>query len=101
MKFIKSFALEFLVSIGLVIIFSLALIGLSKACHGQGLNSVFKYSTFYAAVNGGTSLGDDQTFSISSGLLEQQLIETPFDYSMSVGIRKIKRFGYENRANTF
>ena len=25
----------------------------------------------------------------------------PFDYSLSVGIRKIKRFGYENRANTF
>ena len=101
MKFIKSFVLEFLVSIGLVIIFSFALIAISKSCNGQGLNKIFKYSTFYAAVNGGTSLGDDQIFSISSGLLEQQIIEMPFDYSLSIGIRKIKRFGYENRANTY
>ena len=100
-KWLKSFTLQILVSLGLIIIFSFILIGMSKPCRGQGLNSVFKYSTFYAAVNGGTSLGDDQIFSISSGLLEQQIIEMPFDYSLSVGIRKIKRFGYENRANTF
>jgi len=101
MKWFKGFLLETLVSIGLVIIFSFLLIGISKSCNSQGLNKVFKYSTFYAAVNGGTSLGDDQIFSISSGLLEQQLIEMPFDYSLSIGLRKIKRFGYENRALTF
>ena len=69
--------------------------------NAQGLNKVFKYSTFYAAVNGGTSLSDDQIWSITSGQLEEDIVETPFDYSLSVGIRKIKRFGYENRANTF
>jgi|TARA_R100000027_G_C2243300_1_gene92646 hypothetical protein len=67
----------------------------------QGLHKIFKYSTFYAAVNGGTSLGDDQIWSVTSGFLEEQVIKTPFDYNVSVGIRKIKRFGYENRANTF
>lgn len=67
----------------------------------QGLHNVFKYSTFYAAVNGGTSLGDDQIWSITSGTLEEEIVETPFDYTISVGIRKIKRFGYENRANRF
>ena len=69
--------------------------------NAQGLKSIFKYSTMYAAVNGGTSLGDDQIWSVTSGTLEEQVIETPFDYTVSVGIRKIKRFGYENRANTF
>ena len=69
--------------------------------NAQGLKSIFKYSTMYAAVNGGTSLGDDQIWSVTSGALEEQVIETPFDYTVSLGIRKIKRFGYENRANTF
>jgi len=69
--------------------------------NAQGLKNIFKYSTMYAAVNGGTSLGDDQIWSVTSGTLEEQVIKTPFDYNISVGIRKIKRFGYENRANTF
>ncbi len=69
--------------------------------NAQGLKNIFKYSTFYAAVNGGTSLGDDQVWSVTSGTLQEQIIETPFDYTFSIGIRKIKRFGYENRALTF
>ena len=67
----------------------------------QGLHKIFKYSTIYAAVNGGTSLGDDKIWSVTSGTLEEETIKTPFDYNLSIGIRKIKRFGYENRANTF
>ena len=69
--------------------------------NAQGVKNIFKYSTIYGAVNGGTSLGDDQIWSVTSGTLEEQVVETPFDYTVSVGIRKIKRFGYENRANTF
>ena len=73
----------------------------ASSCNAQGLNKILKYSTFYAAVNGGTSLGDNQIWSVTSGALEEETIKTPFDYNISVGIRKIKRFGYENRANTF
>jgi len=80
-----------------LIFFTLA----APSCNAQGVKNIFKYSTMYAAVNGGTSLGDDQIWSVTSGALEEQTIETPFDYTFSVGIRKIKRFGYENRANTF
>jgi len=69
--------------------------------NAQGLHKIFKYSTFYAAINGGTSLGDNQVWSVTSGSLEEDIIETPFDYTFSIGIRKIKRFGYENRALTF
>jgi|TARA_R100001443_G_scaffold96888_1_gene103738 hypothetical protein len=53
-----------------------------------------KFSTFYGGVNGGTSLADDDTYSITTGTLNQSVIETPFDYSIIFGVRKIARFGY-------
>jgi len=64
------------------------------------LKKVFKFSTFYGAVNGGTSLSDVDIYSVTNGL-QTTTVETPFDYSVTLGVRKIARFGYENRANTF
>ena len=64
------------------------------------LKKVFKFSTFYGAINGGTSLSDVDVYSVTNGL-QTTTIETPFDYSVTLGVRKIARFGYENRANTF
>ena len=64
------------------------------------LKKIFKFSTFYGAINGGTSISDVDVYSVTNGL-ETNTIETPFDYSVTLGIRKIARFGYENRANTF
>ena len=72
-----------------------------KNCCGQvDLKKYFKYSTFYAAVNGGNSLSDVDVYSVTNGL-QTSTVATPFDYNIAVGIRKIARFGYENRANTF
>jgi hypothetical protein len=64
------------------------------------LKKVFKFATFYGAVNGGTSLSDVDIYSVTDGL-QTTTVETPFDYSITLGIRKIARFGYENKANTF
>ena len=58
------------------------------------LKKVFKFSTFYGAVNGGTSLSDVDIYSVTNGL-ETQTIITPFDYSITFGVRKIARMGYE------
>jgi len=66
----------------------------------QTLKDIFKFSTFYAAVNGGTSISDVETYSVTDGL-GIETIQTPYDYNLTLGIRKIARFGYENRANTF
>ena len=75
-----------------LVLFYVVFFGLvASSCNAQGVKNIFKYSTMYAAVNGGTSLGDDQIWSITSGILEEDVIETPFDYTFSVGIRKIKR----------
>ena len=59
-----------------------------------------KFSTIYGAVNGGTSISDVDVYSVNNRL-ETSVIKTPYDYSVTIGIRKIARFGYENKANTF
>ena len=73
-----------------------------KECCGQlDIKKAFKFSTFYASVNGGTSLSNEDVFSVNTGILQQDVITTPYDYNLALGVRKIARFGYENRANTF
>jgi len=66
----------------------------------KDVKKMLKYSTFYAAVNGGTSLSDVDIFSVDNGL-STQTISTPYDYNFTIGLRKIARFGYENKAQTF
>ena len=60
----------------------------------QDLKKIFKFATFYSAVNGGTSLSDVDVYSVTNGL-ETNTIKTPFDYSITGGVRKIARMGYE------
>ena len=67
----------------------------------ETVKKTFKFSTFYAAVNGGNSLSDVNTFTVNTGQLVSGVTETPFDYSINLGVRKIARFQYENRANVF
>ena len=76
---------------------------ISIGVNAQDLNlkKYFKFATFYGAVNGGTSISDVKTFSVSSGQLEEGINTTPYDYSATIGIRKIARFGYENKATNF
>jgi len=81
-------------SLLLTLLFSCTLV------QAQELKKAFKFSTFYAAVNGGNSVSDQTIYSVTDGLT-QETIATPFDYSLSMGVRKIARFGYENRAQTF
>ena len=63
----------------------------------EELKGLLKFSTFYVAANGGTSLSDVDVFSVDNGL-STQTISTPYDYNFTVGLRKIARFGYENKA---
>ena len=89
-----------------LIILFLALITLNVSAQEETplwkpkLKKVFKFATFYGAVNGGNSISDVDVYSITNGL-ETSTIETPFDYSITFGVRKIARLGYENRANVF
>ena len=60
----------------------------------------FKFSTFYVAANGGNSVSDIRVFSVDKGL-ETYTVKTPYDYKLSMGIRKIARFGYETRQSFY
>ena len=71
-----------------------------KCCSQDVIKDVFKFSTFYGAVNGGTSISDVEIYSVTDGL-SIETVKTPYDYNLTLGVRKIARFGYENRANTF
>ena len=74
----------------------------SLQIQAQGLKKAFKFATFYGAVNGGNSLVDNNIYSLNpDGTINYDIISTPFDYSFTVGLRKIARLGYENKANTF
>ena len=65
-----------------------------KKCCGQiNFKKLFKFSTFYTAVNGGTSLSNEDVFSVSTGALQSTVIKTPYDYNFAIGLRKIARFG--------
>ena len=71
-----------------------------KCCSQDNIKDIFKFSTFYSAVNGGTSISDIEAYSVTDGL-SVKTIRTPYDYNLTLGIRKIARFGYENKANKF
>jgi len=81
----------------LFVVYALSLILVSTNAFGQNFKKPFKFSTFYVAVNGGTSLADENIYSVDNSYLGVDTVLTPYDYSLTMGIRKIKRFGYEDR----
>ena len=77
----------------------IACLFLATAC-GQSLKKIVKFSTFYIGASGNNSLAPSNVYGVSNGLTTD-VVETPFDYAITAGVRKIARFGYENRANAF
>jgi hypothetical protein len=67
---------------------------ISKLKLNLDLKKITKFSTIYGAVNGGTSLSNGDVYSVTDGL-QTTTIETPYDYSVILGVRKIARMGYE------
>ena len=61
------------------------------------IKKLFKFSTFYIAANGGTSLSDRTIYNVQDQLTTG-IEKTPYDYSLTAGIRKIKRFQYEGNS---
>ena len=84
----------------IILLITLTACAVPKECCSQDFKKYFKFATFYAAANGGNSISDIDVFSVTNGL-ETVTVETPYDYNLALGIRKIARFGYENRASTF
>ena len=77
----------------LILIFLFSCVAPKECC--SQIKKAFKFSTFYVATNGGTSLSDQDIYSVNGSSLDYDTILTPYDYSLTMGIRKIQRFGYE------
>ena len=74
----------------------------SLQTQAQGLKKIFKFATFYGAVNGGNSLVDYDIYSLNpDGTINYDIVSTPLDYSLTFGLRKIARLGYENKERVF
>ena len=86
--------------LGILFILNCFFVNAQKGQFKKAIKKTFKFATFYGAINGGNSVSDVDVYSVTNGL-ETSTIKTPFDYSISLGVRKIARFGYENRANAF
>ena len=87
----------------LIILLALSTLSINAQEEGKfkrGVKKAFKFATFYGAVTGGNSISDVDVYSVTNGL-ETNTIKTPFDFSIALGVRKIARLGYENRANVF
>ena len=69
----------------------------------QIIKKFFKYSTIYASGNIGQPLQEEQKewFITQDGHLQDITEIYPFDYTISIGIRKMARFDYENKPNVF
>ena len=86
-------------------IFFLIIIGLGKV---QAQNNFFKYSTFYFSGNIESPLIEQSEYEVDRG---EDILGLPsvnnvtevndFNYTFTIGIRKIARFKYDNRANVF
>ena len=82
---------------------AILLLACSISAQAQFLEKQLKFATFYTAVTGNNSLADVSLYSInpSTGILEESIVSTPFDYTLAFGVRKIARLDYENRKNVF
>ena len=69
--------------------------------NAQELKNFFKYSTFYTSMSTNTSFTErDDYIAIDKGY-ENVTDVNPYDYNLTIGIRKIARFDYEYKVKTW
>ena len=72
---------------------------ISTLCSSQG--NFFKYSTFYTSMTMGTSFVEREDY-IAIGKGYEDVTElNPYDYNLTIGLRKIARFDYEYKVKTW
>ena len=64
-------------------------------CAEAQIRDFFKYSTFYTSMTMGTSFTEREDYiAISKGYEDVTQVH-PYDYNLTIGLRKIARFDYE------
>ena len=72
----------------------------STVCIGQ-VKDFFKYSTFYASMTTGTSFVEQEDYRAIGKGYEDVTVVNPYDYNLTIGLRKIARFDYEYKVKTW
>ena len=76
------------------------LLFVSTVCVGQ-IKDFFKYSTFYASMTTGTSFVEREDYRAIGKGYEDITVVNPYDYNLTIGLRKIARFDYEYKVKTW
>ena len=61
---------------------------------GGIFDSFIKYSTIYGSYNAGSPLANQTNVGFSDKI-ESEIIETPYDFNVSMGLRKLARYKYQ------
>ena len=70
-------------------------------CAEAQIRDFFKYSTFYTSMTMGTSFTEREDYiAISKGYEDVTQVH-PYDYNLTIGLRKIARFDYEYKVKTW
>ena len=72
----------------------------NTVCVGQ-IKDFFKYSTFYTSMTMGTSFVEQEDYIAIGKGYEDVTQVNPYDYNLTLGLRKIARFDYEYKVKTF
>lgn len=73
---------------------------ISTICTSQ-IKDFFKYSTFYASMTTGTSFVEQEDYRAVGKGYEDITVVNPYDYNLTIGLRKIARFDYEYKVKTW
>tara|TARA_R100001510_G_C7641758_1_gene199352 strand:- start:345 stop:1454 length:1110 start_codon:yes stop_codon:yes gene_type:complete len=74
----------------------------TTAVSQNAVQKFFKYSTVYTSAFANSPMQPTTEYYVTQGGdLRDITVENPFDYTATIGIRKVARFKYENRQNRF
>ena len=73
---------------------------ISTICTSQ-VKDFFKYSTFYTSMTMGTSFVETEDYTAVNKGYEDVTQVNPYDYNLTIGLRKIARMDYEYKVKTW
>ena len=73
----------------------------ASASAGYFTDNFLKYSTFYASGSISSPLASVQNLKFTGSDIQESITETPYNYSYSMGLRKMARFQHQKKKNNF
>jgi len=84
------------------LVIGLFLVATCMGLKAQGIQNVLKYSTFYISGTGSTPIDASPEYFVDQNSEIREITkEYSINYNISIGLRKIARFDYEQKQNQF